>query len=268
MVEDREQVDYYSPLKEDDFNNSFGENYWKIMNNNIKATVTKKKNLWNLAMKLDDIYAIELEDTEVVDDDKTTGRLLFALSHRFYRSAIVTIISTRILEAYNIARMGLEAAVTANKILNNPSLFEVWGGKDKNKDAEKEYNNAFRFGNLWKDHAESDMEIVNNLKGIWEGFSLFGTHPNISGSPLWLDVSQYVTEGKFETVYLENDEGLITRSFMQILICYTYVELLLFHNFETRFRLDTNLGNKRNQYKSNFEKERIVIAKKYETVSD
>ena len=106
------------------------------------------------------------------------------------------------------------------------------------------------------------------MKGIWEGLSLYGTHPNISGSSLWLDVSGYTNDGKFETIYLENDEELITRSFMQILICYTYIELLLFNNFETRLNLDTNLGDKRNQYRIIFEKERKVVAKKYGTASN
>lgn len=263
MNEIDKQVDYYSPLVENDFNNSFGEKYWKVMNNNTRATVLKNRNLWNLAMALDELFVVELEDTSVIDDEKTTGRVLLALSHRFLRSSIVTIISTRILEAYNITRMGIEAAVTANKILNNPSLFEIWAEKDQNNIAQKEYNKSFRYGALWKGHPEPDLEIINNLKELWEGLSSMGTHPSISGSPLWLDVSKYEADGKFETVYLENDEELITRSMMQIIICYTFIELILYNNFEARFKLDINLTGKRNRYRTKFENERKVVANKY-----
>lgn len=257
------QLDFYSPLKENDFNNSFGEKYWKVMNNNTRATVLKNRNLWNLAMALDELFVVELEDTSVIDDEKTTGRVLLALSHRFLRSSIVTVVSTRILEAYNISRMGIEAAVTASKILNNPSLFEIWAGKDQNKDSQKKYDNAFRYGALWNNHPASDIEIINNLKELWKGLSSFGTHPSISGSPFWLDVSKYETDGKFETVYLENDEELITRSLMQIIICYTFIELLFYNNFESRFKLDINLSEKRNRYRAKFENERKVVANKY-----
>ena len=263
LIMNAENIDEYDfPLKPSLLNNEFN-NYVHILMNNLNASLSNVRGMWDLFMDLDTIYVNIHQDLGISIDQKNVLSLsLFMLSQRFMRSSTLLIFSTQLMEGLNVARMGIESAISANKISVDPSLFYSWVQKDKGKKKLKEFNNIFRY-ERWEGHRISEAREIKELKKLWDGYSNYYTHPTISGAGNWMDTSDFSEENLLKIASLEGDEELIVQSIYSVLKCFTHIEILFFNSFETRLKFDTNLIDKINKYNIDLENIRKSIATKY-----
>ena len=95
--------------------------YYGIKRNNMFAGVTNFPDLWSCFMQLDEIFLRELEHIQPISDpDKVLPVMLFAHAHAQYRIFLEIGFTGAFCESFNVARMAIESAYQACKIISTP----------------------------------------------------------------------------------------------------------------------------------------------------
>ena len=237
-----------------DLEKSFPERYreyYAIKRQNFFAGVTQFPELWACYMRLDDIFTDEFDDLRIgLNPRKAIPLMLFAHAHAQFRIVLELAFTGCFCEAFNIARMAIESAYQARKILAEPQLISVWLRKDRDKKSSQEFDEKFDF-NKRKNYAALGLA---KLHTYWGRFSLW-SHPSVTALN-----QRFKPEG---VMYFETNPRTLGLSLFDLLWVSYKIENALFDGFETRLKFDTKLEKKRKQFAEFADKVRLALIKKF-----
>lgn len=249
---------YYQPLKLGDFGENFGE-YWKAINNNLEASVSRLPKLWELFNKLAELFDMGLDLCSTnLNKDKVMPYVFFKLSNRFFIASIKPLFSTQLPEALNTVRMSIESAVIAKKMLDDSKYIIIWNNQNENEEAEKEYKKYFVHNKRKNLFPEEDV-IVNQLYNYWQDYSHLATHINKDGMDFWLNIRDSENGMVYNIKYAEDNESYIVSSLISALRCLTLIENLFYKEFNDRLKFDIELERLRDEFSKEHDIERKKI---------
>jgi hypothetical protein len=226
--------------------------YYGIKRQNFFAGVTQFPGLWACYMRLDDIFMDEFDDLRKgLDPEKGIALMLFAHAHAQFRIFFELAFTGCFCEAFNIARMAIESAYQARKILAEPELQSVWLRKDRDRKSSQEFDRKFDFDKK-KNYAALGLA---KLHTYWGRFSLW-SHPSVTALN-----QRFKPEG---VMYFETNLKALGLNLFDLLWVSYKIENALFDGFETRLKLDDKLGKKRKKFAEVADKVRLALIKRLE----
>jgi hypothetical protein len=225
--------------------------YYAIKRQNFFAGVTQFPEFWGCYMRLDDIFTDEFDDLRKgLDPRKGIPLMLFAHAHAQFRIFLELAFTGCFCEAFNIARMAIESAYQARKILVEPELLSVWLRKDRDKKSSNEFDQKFDF-NKRKNYEALGLA---KLHTYWRRFSLW-SHPSITALN-----QRFTPEG---VMYFETDLTRLGFNLFDVLWVAYKIENALFDGFEPRLRFDDKLEKKRKEFDRVANRTRLEFIKKF-----
>jgi hypothetical protein len=236
-----------------DLEKSFPEEYreyYAIKRQNLFAGVTQFPEFWGCYMRLDAIFMNEFEDLHKgADPRKAIPLMLFAHAHAQFRIYLELAFTGCFCEAFNIARMAIESAYQARKILAEPELLAVWLRKDRDKKSSEEFDKKFDFN---KKQNYSTLGLAK-LHTFWKRFSLW-SHPSVTALN-----QRFKPEG---VMYFETNSKTIGLSLFDVLWVSYKIENAFFDGFEARLKFDDKLERKRREFAEVADRARFGLIKK------
>ena len=216
--------------------------------------VTKRKNylrvvrdlpeLWDCFLRLDEIWARELDDMRTVTEKERPLLIaMFRHSHQQFRIAFELGFSTALTEGFNIMRGSIDTAMHAHKIFREPKLATVWLRKNDGKAERKAYKEAFRSGSLFPAQCR-----LAELKSFYGDYSELGTHPGIGAVALHTRITARATGQDWSHTYLCTDGKMVTAFLFRMLEASALLEGACFSCFEDRLKLDSALMAMRRKF--------------------
>lgn len=225
--------------------------YYEIKRNNLFAGITQCPEIWDCFMQLDGLFASELDDIAVISDlNKTLPLMLFAHAHAQFRISIELGFGGSFCESFNIARMAIESAYQACKVIRTPDLNDIWFKKDRGKIEEKAFRTEFDFEKR-EGYAGLGLE---KLHEYWSKFSIW-SHTSVSA------LNQRFTP--FAVHYFETDTKLKSLNLNELLYAFHKIENALFDAFESRLKLDIQLEAKRLAFVKKADETRLVVIRRF-----
>lgn len=211
--------------------------YFITKRNNYLAVIRDLPELWDCFLKLDGIWARDLNNMRVVTERERPPLIaMFRHSHQQFRIAFELGFATAITEAFSTMRGSIDTAMVAHKIFREPKLLAVWVRKNDGKAERKTYKETFKSANLFPANYG-----LAELQSFYRDYSEWGTHPGIGAISLHTKIEERVTGQDWNHTYLETDGKKAAAFLFQMLEAAALVEGACFNCFEDRLKLDSEL---------------------------
>jgi hypothetical protein len=241
--------DLILPL-EKDFPEGYRE-YYATKRNNFFAGVTGFSDMWKCFVELDEIMQYDLDASKQISElDNLLPFMLFAHAHAQLRIALELGFTGSFPEAFNIARMAVESAYQAHKLISQPELATIWFKKDRGETQRKEFKAAFDFG---KRKSYTALGL-GDLHRDWTNFSEW-SHPSVSS------LNQRFSLEMIH--YFETDPKTKALNIYSLLFAAHKIENALFMAFASRLKLDYGLETKRIGFAKRANKMRLSLVRKF-----
>jgi FAD/FMN-containing dehydrogenase len=148
--------------------------------------------------------------------------MLYFRSHSAFRAAAALGLGGAHVEGYATLRQCLEFAGYAALVHGDPSLAEIWWGRDQGEESEKRVRRAFTHGAVRAAIEKSDARLSGIYEALYDRVIQWGAHPNeksVTGN-LKLDLQN--DETRLLQVYLHGDSKQLDhwlRTANQVGIC-------------------------------------------------
>jgi hypothetical protein len=230
------------PARDKNLRGSYRE-YFLTKRKNYLAVVRDVPELWDCFLRLDEIWARNLDNMRVVTEkERPPLTAMFRHSHQQFRIAFELGFSTAITEAFSIMRGSIDTAMTAHKIFRGPNLLAVWLRKNDGKAESKAYNDAFKSANLFP--AEYGL---GELRSFYRDYSEWGTHPGLGAIVLHTKIAARTTGQDWSHTYLETDGKRTVAFLFRVFEAAIIVEGACFGCFEDRLKIDSELMGMRDR---------------------
>ena len=212
--------------------------YFITKRRNYLTVVRDLPDLWDCFLRLDEIWARDLDNMGVVWERERPAIIsMFRHSHQQFRIAFELGFATAITEAWSIMRGSIDTAMVAHKIFREPNLLAVWVRKSDGKTQRRAYNHAFKSANLFP--AQYGLA---ELQSFYRDYSESGTHPGLSAISMHTKIEARSTGQDWSHTYLETDGKRTVAFLFRMLEASILVEgcllQLLRGSLEDRFWVD------------------------------
>jgi hypothetical protein len=218
--------------------------YFTTKRRNYLSVVRELPGLWDCFLRLDEIWARDLNNMGVVWERERPAIIsMFRHSHQQFRIAFELGFATAITEAWSIMRGSIDTAMVAHKIFREPNLLSVWARKSDGKTQKNAYRQAFTSANLFP--AEYGL---TELQSFYRDYSEWGTHPGLGAISMHTKIEARSTGQDWNHTYLETDRKRTAAFLFQMLEASALVEGACFKCFEDRLKIDSGLMDLRSQF--------------------
>lgn len=225
--------------------------YYATKRNNFFAGITNFSDMWQCFLELDELVQYELEASKQISElDKALPFMLFAHAHAQVRICPELGFTGSFPEAFNIARMAVESAYQAHKLISRPELTSIWLKKDRDEIQRNDFKAAFDLGKR-KNYSALGL---GNLHEDWRKFSEW-SHPSVSS------LNQRFTPEMVH--YFETRPQIKALNICSLLFAAHKIENALFVAFASRLKLDYGLEKKRIGFAKRANKMRLGLIKKF-----
>jgi len=221
--------------------------YFTTKRKNYQAVVRDVPELWDCFLRLDEIWARDLDQMQIVTEKERPLLIaMFGRSHAQFRIAFELGFSTAIGEAWNVMRSAIDTAVVAHKIYREPNLMPVWLRKDDGKAERRAYKQAFEENK--KESLFPAKHGLAELHKFYRDYSEWGTRASFGAAAMRLTIQPIPNGQHWNRTYLEIDPKRVAAFLYQMLEASGLVEAACFNCFENRLRLDSDLVDMRRNF--------------------
>lgn len=215
--------------------------YFTTKRRNYLNVVRDLPELWDCYLRLDEIWARDLDNMRVVvEKERPPLVALFRQSHQQFRIAFELGFSTAVTEAFSIMRGSIDSAMVAYKIFREPNALAIWLHKNDDKKKLKEFRDTFNTGNLFPSRLG-----LSELKSFYSDYSDWGTHPGVGAISLHTTIAATTYGQDWNHTYLETNGKRAVAFLYRMLEAAAMVENVCFTCFEDRLKLDSSLAGLR-----------------------
>jgi hypothetical protein len=235
------------PIEKECFHKDFQE-YFQGKRQNFFLTLRAFRPLWDCLQLLNDIWMRESADVEhAADQTHLLPKLIFASAHARFLTASELGFSCCIGDAYSVLRDGIEAVAHAHRIIKDPAAGAAWTAKHHGEEELKAHDKIFKWDkkkNLFPD----DVPSLSKLQTYYGQFCEMATHTSVTSiGKSFKDLSTAGTVC-WEFQYFETNPQRLAAFFSALLQVSAHMEEVFYGCFETRLKLDPELGRMRSKF--------------------
>lgn len=217
--------------------------YYTIRRNNFFASIQKFSRQWEYFMLLDRIWLREIEDLYTATAaERMFPLLLYINAHAKIRLAIELAFSGCMAEARSMLRDAIEFVAHAHSMLSDPQLQNTWLAKNEGKPELEAFKDAFE-----RNKKKGVFKDLDELHAGWADLSETGSHATISALVDRLEINETATHVEYKVRYTGTNSDFWEKSIFLLLKYCTQMESVFFLDYESRLRLDVELGRMRGQ---------------------
>lgn len=191
----------------------------------------------------DEIWNRSLDDFHhPASQEQLIALLQLYQAHSRIRVSVELAFSRCLPEAWAVLRGAVESAALATVLLREPALAKTWAGKTLDP---KAFRKVFSPA---KDRVFLAKYGLDHLLKYWSYLSEGGSHATFRATSTRLDVNFSGNSRAISFNYLEAKKELVTEALMDIIICCSELEKVLFRELKSRLKLDSRLITIRNQF--------------------
>ena len=234
--------------------------YYATKRNNFFASIQISPDLWRYYQMLDNILLNEFRDLDVSHDpDRLIPLTLFFNAHAKIRISIELAFTRCMEEARSILRDAIETAVYAHRMHAEPDLQKVWLCKNDSKEAANKFSEAFE-----KKKTERLFEGLTELYERWGQLCETGAHSTPQAVVSRFKIDESATHVQYRLNYTGVEDREWEPETFTLLQTVSFIERLVFSDYESRLKLDHTLVQNRVLAQSFHEQLRQSIIRKHD----
>ena len=229
--------------------------YYAMKRNNFFARIQGFDALWQLYLRLDEVWMRELSDLQSARDAYSMLPLLCCMNaHAKMRVSLELAFSDCLAEARSILRDAIEFFAHAHAMLNDTSLQKTWLDKVNGKQEQESVRDAFE-----RNKKQGLFKGLDELHKTWSQLSETGSHANAMAMSERFIKIESEDNVEFRLNYTGTGKQMwVTSVFTMLLTCFT-MENTFFNDYNDRLKLDVELLRKRAAFEKDKEQLRSSI---------